>query len=282
MATGTLTVNNTDVTIVDGRANHVISGLGAGEYEVLVVYSGDENFTSANMTVTFNVNKIISEMNITASDIRYGENAIISVVLSDDATGILTITVNGVEYTVTVRNLNTVTISDLEPGNYVAYIVYSGDFNYLSTEGTVVFSVLDENQTHIPIETELSINVSDVNYGNDIVVLISANENLSDNIAVNIAGRTYTVQLTNGKGNLTLSGLNAGSYIINAVFDGNDDFTSAENNTSFNVNKANVEITDVSVNPSLNTTVIVTMSIPIDDNVIIAVNDVNGLINGIL
>ena len=67
-------------------------------------------------------------MEITASDVKEGSDEVISVALPRDATGEVTLEVNGVKYTAAVENGQaTFTLSNLGEGDYNATVTYAGD-----------------------------------------------------------------------------------------------------------------------------------------------------------
>ena len=256
--------------------------MNAGIYVLSITTIPEDNYESVTVNTTVTVNKANPNMILASPDILAGNVALITVNLPNDATGTVTITVNGVEYNESARNPISLTIVDLETGNYVVNAVYYGDSNYLSSQQISNFLVTNENETHITLNPEITIDVNDSYYGEDVIIFISANESLTDNITVTLAGKTYTVLLTNGKGNLIIPNLNVGTYFINAVFKGNDNYMSGEINSTFAVNKANTEISDISVMPDFNTTITVTVNGSDNDVVYIVIdgNNYSAVING--
>lgn len=86
-------------------------------------------------------------------------------------------------------------------------------------------------------DISLTVNVSDIDYGGDAVVCISANKVFSGNVLVQVGDGNYTAVLSNGAGNVTVSALDAGSYVAKAVFEGNAAFAADEANATFSVNR---------------------------------------------
>ena len=141
-ATGNVTVNGKSAKVEKGSAKVVISGLGEGNYTYNVTYSGDNKYTANTTEVSFAVSKISEfEIKASASDVIVGENVVVKVSgIPSDATGFITVTVNGKDYEALV-SMGTVTIPNLPKGNYNARVTYSGDDKYVSKSATVSFEV---------------------------------------------------------------------------------------------------------------------------------------------
>ena len=238
-ATGsvTVTVNGKDYTetVVNGVANVKVADLKAGTYDVAVKYSGDNNYNAAVATSSFTVSKVDSTMDVTVNDIVFGGDLTVDVVLPGDATGEVVITVNGVDYHVAIENGKaTGTISGLAAGYYTIAVKYAGDDNYNAVDVTKGVNVAKAQ----PV---LGVVIADVDYGNGFVIeatLTGVNgAPLSGNVIVTVAGKEYTVKVTDGKGIATGDKLAAGTYAFAAVWAGDDNYNIVTENGDFKVNK---------------------------------------------
>ena len=247
-ATGsvTVTVNGKDYTetVVNGVANVKVADLKAGTYDVAVKYSGDNNYNAAVATSSFTVSKVDSTMDVTVNDIVFGGDLIVDAVLPDDATGEVVITVNGVDYHVSIENGKaTGTISGLAAGDYTVTVKYVGDDKYTGVE-------VAENVNVAKAQPVLGVVIADVDYGNGFVIeatLTGVNgAPLSGNVIVTVAGKEYTVKVTDGKGIATGDKLAAGTYAFAAAWAGNDNYNIVTENGDFKVNKVDSAI-DVAV-----------------------------------
>ena len=247
-ATGsvTVTVNGKDYTetVVNGVANVKVADLKAGTYDVAVKYSGDNNYNAAVATSSFTVSKVDSTMDVTVNDIVFGGDLIVDAVLPVDATGEVVITVNGVDYHVSIENGKaTGTISGLAAGDYTVAIKYVGDDKYTGVE-------VAENVNVAKAQPVLGVVIADVDYGNGFVIeatLTGVNgAPLSGNVIVTVAGKEYTVKVTDGKGIATGDKLAAGTYAFAAVWAGDDNYNIVTENGDFKVNKVDSAI-DVAV-----------------------------------
>ena len=247
-ATGsvTVTVNGKDYTetVVNGVANVKVADLKAGTYDVAVKYSGDNNYNAAVATSSFTVSKVDSTMDVTVNDIVFGGDLIVDAVLPGDATGEVVITVNGVDYHVSIENGKaTGTISGLAAGDYTVAIKYVGDDKYVGVE-------VAENVNVAKAQPVLGVVIADVDYGNGFVIeatLTGVNgAPLSGNVIVTVAGKEYTVKVTDGKGIATGDKLAAGTYAFAAAWAGDNNYNIVTENGDFKVNKVDSAI-DVAV-----------------------------------
>ena len=88
-----------------------------------------------------------------------------------------------------------------------------------------------------PVDSALAISVANVTYGDAAIVTVTTNETFSGNVLVQIGDSNYTVAVTDGKGNIPISGLAAGDYVVKAFFKATEIFDADEKNTTFTVNK---------------------------------------------
>ena len=215
-ATGNITViiDNKTYNVSSGE-NINISDLSAGTYNATVIYDGDSNYSNLTTNFVFDVNKISDyNMTLNASDVvYYGDNATVTVNLPEDATGNVTATVNGTDYTAPVVNgTATLVIPDLGVGNYSIPIVYSGDDIYDTISDNITFNV--ELATDIITAPDLVkyykgserfvINVTDPE-GNPLI---------NTNVTIFINNVTYN-RITNENGSCSMAiNLNPGEYNV--------------------------------------------------------------------
>ena len=260
-ATGsvTVTVNGKDYTetVVNGVANVKVADLKVGTYDVAVKYSGDNNYNAAVATSSFTVSKVDSTMDVTVNDIVFGGDLIVDAVLPGDATGEVVITVNGVDYHVSIENGKaTGTISGLAAGDYPVTVKYVGDDKYTGVE-------VAENVNVAKAQPVLGVVIADVDYGNGFVIeatLTGVNSApLSGNVIVTVAGKEYTVKVTDGKGIATGDKLAAGTYAFAAAWAGDDNYNIVTENGDFKVNKIDssvaVNVNNIKVGEELTITV---------------------------
>ena len=277
-ATGsvTVTVNGKDYTetVVNGVANVKVADLKAGTYDVAVKYSGDNNYNAAVATSSFTVSKVDSTMDVTVNDIVFGGDLIVDAVLPGDATGEVVITVNGVDYHVSIENGKaTGTIGGLAAGDYTVTVKYVGDDKYTGVE-------VAENVNVAKAQPVLGVVIADVDYGNGFVIEATLtgvnNAPLSGNVIVTVAGKEYIVEVTDGKGIFTGDKLAAGTYGFAAAWAGNDNYNAVVENGDFKVNKIDSTVAVNADDIKVGENVTVTVNVPTD-----ATGDVIIIVDGV-
>ena len=236
-AIGNVTVGNITVPVVNGTANVTISGLAVGNTTLPVTYSGDDNYNPAetNVTVTvLNKPKIDSNIDVSADDIFEGEVANVIVVLPGDATGNVTIVLNGKSKVIninntTVRGLNgalsmLVSYDNLTVGNYVVLAMYSGDDKYNPSTDIVMFKV-----SEVPKENAtMNVSADPIIEGENATIVVALPEDASGNVTVG----NDTVPVVNGTAIFTIPGLTLGNYTFPVVYSGDDKYNPCEENVT--------------------------------------------------
>ena len=151
-AKGNVTVTiegvNYSAPVKDGKAIVSVPGLKAGNIKADVYYSGDGNYNPAEGTVSFKVDKNKPNMTAEANDPTVGESLHIVIKLPHDATGTVTLTVDGKDYTAEVKDGKAVfDIPGLAPGKYNIQARYSGDDKYLADEIDLSVTVKEKAQS---------------------------------------------------------------------------------------------------------------------------------------
>ena len=105
-ATGTVTffVNGKTyvVDITDSVATLKIADLTTGDYPVFAYYNGDKYYKTSYNSTTFNVAKLASTTTVNVSDIKVGEDAVISIAVPEITSGVVSVTVGDAIYNVAV------------------------------------------------------------------------------------------------------------------------------------------------------------------------------------
>ena len=114
------------------------------EYNGTILYRPSENST------TFNVLKLKPTIDVFAPEITVGDDGVITVIVPKDATGTITIEIEGRRYYAPIENGKAVFIvPGLKVGKHLIKVYYSGDGKYLSanTTGSIKVKPLKENKT---------------------------------------------------------------------------------------------------------------------------------------
>jgi hypothetical protein len=229
------------VIAYDGQAI-TVSGLSAGTYTLRVTTTPDENHNAVTKTSTVTVSKMNVNIGVAALDIEFGEDAVITVDISNDATGSIKLTVNNVEYTKAIAGGKAVfTISNLSVGNYNAAVSYPGDAKYLPNDAAAAFKVNERRERTFADLAALIDNVEEgdtleltEDYINDGSV---SSEGITISKPITIDGKGYTLD-ANGQSrifNVAASNVKLKDIVFENGF-------SAENGGALIITGDNVEV----------------------------------------
>ena len=269
-----VTVNNKDysVNIVNGKGTAVGVKLAAGTYDFTAAWAGNDNYNAVGDSGKFSVAKVDSIIDVAVSDIKVGEDAVISVKLLSDATGSVTVTVNGKDYTETVVNgVANVKVADLKAGTYDVAVKYSGDNNYNAAVATSSFTVSK-------VDSTMDVTVNDIVFGGDLTVDAVLPGDATGEVVITVNGVDYPVPIVDGKATGTIGGLAAGDYTVTVKYAGDDKYVGVEITEGVNVAKAQpvlgVVIADVDYGNGfvIEATLTGVNSAPLNGNVIVTVN----------
>ena len=191
------------MNVSKGVALFNITGLNNGTQTIVAGYSGDKKYLAAVNVSSINVNKVESLINISAGDINVGETAVITVNVPADASGIVKITVNNIEYSATISNAQAVFgIDALMEGNYSINALYTGDGNYLPVISNASFSVSRNNISPVG-GNKSGISVDKV--GNSTIVSVNVPADAVGSVNITVDGVTYSdIPVVNGTAAIVL------------------------------------------------------------------------------
>ena len=226
-----------NASVVKGSATIKIPDLDAGNYSVSVKFTSDKFVDCENQT-TFTVSKIRLDKNI----LNVSNGIIYALDLPSDATGTLTVSINNKNYTNEVSGgFCQVVISDLTPGNYTAFVTYSGDDKYEYIRFNDVFISIDR------LFSDVSVSVCDVNVGETALINFTLSPITNANVTVSVNNKEYTVEIKNSTSTLYVSDLTHGNYSVVVCFEGDDTYMSCQNTTSFKVLKIVLPVSDETI-----------------------------------
>ena len=210
--------------------------LGVGDYEVTVIYNGNAKYNATNITKTFSIGKI-SDYNVTlnTTDVVAGENSTLVIILPEDATGVVNVTVGKDSYKANVTDgVASVKINSLIAGDYKVNVTYSGDKTY----------EVSNNVFNLAVNPmKVNLNISDVvMFYRDgtrmaaILTDIKGNPIANATLYFTINGQTYK-KTTDANGTASL-GINLVSKIYNATvsYNGSDIYDKLSKNITVTVN----------------------------------------------
>ena len=210
--------------------------LGIGDYEVTVIYNGNAKYNATNITKTFSIGKI-SDYNVTlnTTNVVAGENSTLVIILPEDATGVVNVTVGKDSYKANVTDgVASVKINSLIAGDYKVNVTYSGDKTY----------EVSNNVFNLAVNPmKVNLNISDVvmfyRDGTRMVAIltdIKGNPITNATVYFTINGKTYA-RTTDTNGTASLA-INLISKIYNAtiLYNGSDIYDKLSKNITVTVN----------------------------------------------
>jgi hypothetical protein len=220
---------NYTVNITNGKAQLKVSGLKAGDYPVKVRYNGDGTYQPSENSTSFAVKKIRPLIDVDSQDIYVGDDEKITVTLPEDATGNVTITVDGKKYTADVKNGKAVfSVPGLKAGKYTVDAKYSGDDKYLPTSGSDRFKVSK-------IKPDIDVDAPDITIGEDGKITVTLPDDATGTVTIEVEGKQYTAQVKNGKAVFKVPGLKVGVHDIKVSYSGDDKYLPCETAGDINV-----------------------------------------------
>ena len=245
-------VNGTNYTapVFKGNFTVPINGLEGGSYPAKLYFANDTKYRAVNKTFTIVLNKIDTHISIISEHIEVGDNATITVVVPRDASGNVTIYINNKTYTEKVVNGTAVfTVSGLAHGNYTVIANYSGDRKYNSDveDEILIVRKVDPNPYSY-------INVTDIFVGETATFNITMPSDLTTKINLTVQNKTYVVNITNGFGQINITGLKYGLPVpVHASFLGNEKYLGCERDyTGFSVHR--ITNYPININATTNST----------------------------
>ncbi|MCF0168375.1 MAG: Ig-like domain repeat protein, partial [Bacteroidales bacterium] len=221
-------VNDTDVNLVfDGNTKKftaIYNPQAKGNYTISGNYARASNINVTNATLTVNTIPI-NEFKIDINSKIYCNFSGIITILPTNATGNVTIKVNGTKYgQLELENGSANWLfANLTPGVYNVTFEYFGD-DYYSANSTSIIVDIDK------ATVDLKANVTDHIYGENTTVKVNvtgvAGTDLSGNVTVNIGQSSWNGAVnSDGIGEVVISGLAAGNHTADVKYLGNNNYT---------------------------------------------------------
>ena len=244
------------IPVNDGKAVFTFD-FASGTYAANVVYLGDDNFNNASTTATFTVIKQVAELKNTTLDVSVDsvENDVSIIAKVDSlASGLVEFVIDGEAVYIAVNNGEAAYEVVLPAGDYNVAVTYLGDDKFNPNSTVKAFTVVD----HIKKNTTISSDV--VLDGNNVTLTVSVNKDASGFVKFTLGGRNVFAEVVDGKAVINVI-VSEGSYDVDAVYLGDDEFNENVTVISFTVEapeSSDVSITvpsDVKAGESANVTV---------------------------
>ncbi|WP_273475760.1 beta strand repeat-containing protein [Methanobrevibacter woesei] len=216
-----------EVQLVNGTGSLIVSGLNAGKYDVFVEYYGDMIYAPATAIATVTVNKADSTVNVSVEDSVYGEDVILNITSS--APGYVAVFIDE-KYTIYyVDGEISIELPYIAVGEHDVSVVFIGDVNYESSQANTSFAV-DK------AVSDVTVNIPVV--GDDYVIISTIFENdATGEVTISINGESVTAELVNGLQVIYVPGLDAGDYVVEIVYHGDENYKELTTNATFTINE---------------------------------------------
>ena len=240
-AVGNVTVsdglNNYTAEVINGTAVINLENTTPGKHDVVVKYDGNDEYSSNTTNIVVDIPKYDTPISVETANISVGETETVIVTLPEDATGTVTIEINGKEYTTTeiIAGKATFKVDGLAFGNKTVAVKYSGDNNYNDNYTTGQFVVSKVPSTIHAVG-------KDINVGTDEIITAFVPNDAHGRVLVNISGVGYYGDIINGKANIIIPELPSGIYTAEVIFEGDDKYLPSETQLRFTVSKVNTPI----------------------------------------
>ena len=240
-ATGNVTIEVENQTytgpVINGTAVINLTNATPGKHNITVVYSGDETHDPAIENATVDIPKYITPISVTAHDIYVGDTEVVVVTVPNDATGIITIEINGKEYSAPVENGKAVfNVDGLAFGNKTVAVKYSGDDRYRDNYTTGQFEVI-KRPTFITAQSR-NIYVGD----DEIITAKVLPDDVTGKVLVDIGGVGYYANVTGGIANVIIPELPSGTYTAKVTYEGDHKYLPSTTTVIFIVSKVKTPI----------------------------------------
>ena len=197
--------------------------LNGGKYTLTVTTNVDDNHNNVTKSATITIIKTTPSMNIVVEpveNITVKDNVTLTINLPSDATGEVTVKING-KKTDTIPANETITINlNNQAGDYVVDVTYYGDKNYENNVATEEFTISK-------VETSITAKQIDFEEGNVSKIEVTVPDVESGIVLVDVAGKKFYGDIDNGKVTITLEGVSEGNYTANVKFFGDEKYKEA-------------------------------------------------------
>ncbi len=215
------------VYLYNGNTTIALSNFAEGKYNISLEFVETTFYNSAFASGILNVTRYDSAINITASDIKIGQNATITVKVSPDSLrGEATLIINGVNETIFIDDAVTnVTITDLAGGEYNVTLIFDGDLRYYPVVTSTSFKVLKT-----PTYLDVDLTHDEKNRTGTIKVKTNPS-NCTGVVGVYVNYNLYKLNLTDGEAQFDVK-FDKGTNYIYVFYQGNRYFEGATWNTT--------------------------------------------------
>lgn len=236
------------VTFYDGETKigqaNVISGIAeldytpskSGIHKISAVYGGTSRFESSQSSFELTVYEKPKDTYVTNSSIVIipssdgflnDPTAVVS--LPSDATGTVTLTINGADYKSDMENgVARIRLPDLDDGVYPYRISYSGDSQYSPFKSNGTFNVTKGSDSNKSGDSKIPIKFPST-FGNipgGSSIPIDLPDDATGTVTLIVNGNSYDFAVKDGKATVKMPNLGDGNYPFTIRYSGDDQYLS--------------------------------------------------------
>ena len=220
------------VLINNGKGSLILSNLVANSYPITAKYDGNYKYTEGENTTALTVAKMSSAVNVTANNIKFGEEAVINIAVPNVSLGVATVVVNGKSYNVAIIDEKGVlNIYNLAAGDYNVDVTYLGDNKYLSSTNAANFTVSKVS------DYNMTVDIADIVKGENATITVTIPEDGTGSVIVTINGTNYKGTVIKGIAKVIIPDLDEGTYKVVTFYTGDNKYDSMIVNGTITVNK---------------------------------------------
>ena len=220
------------VLINNGKGSLILSNLVANSYPITAKYDGNYKYTEGENTTVLTVAKMPSAVNVTANNIKFGEEAVINIAVPNVSLGVATVVVNGKSYNVAiVDEKGVLNIYNLAAGDYNVDVTYLGDNKYLSSTNAANFTVSKVS------DYNMTVDIADIVKGENATITVTIPEDGTGSVIVTINGTDYKGTVIKGIAKVIIPDLDEGTYKVVTFYTGDNKYDSMIVNGTITVNK---------------------------------------------
>ena len=230
----TVTIDGKSYTVLinNGKGSLTLSNLVANSYPITAKYDGNYKYTEGENSTTLTVAKMPSAVNVTANNIKFGEDAVINIAVPNVSLGVATVVVNGKSYNVAiVDEKGVLNIYNLAAGDYNVDVTYLGDNKYLSSTNAANFTVSKVS------DYNMTVDIADIVKGENATITVTIPEDGTGSVIVTINGTNYKGTVIKGIAKVIIPDLDEGTYKVVTFYTGDNKYDSMIVNGTITVNK---------------------------------------------
>ena len=240
-ATGNITIEVENQTytgpVINGTAIINLTNVTPGVHNITVIYSGDDTHEPTVENATASIPKLFAPISVEAHDIYVDDVEVVIVTVPKNATGAVTIEINGVEHSAPVKDGKAVfNVTGLEFGNKTVAVKYSGDDNYRDNYTTGQFEVIKR-------PTNTTAKAHDINVGeNETIIANVLPDDATGIVLVYMGGVRYYGVIENGTAYIIIPELPSGVYIAKVIYPGDRKYLPSSTTVRFTATKVKTPI----------------------------------------